>query len=200
MEKATLDKSGIAAKAGNITVYNYDRETREYLSSTVEFLAVGVGIPANSCTETPVDAKSGFAVCRSPEGWEYVADHRGETVWSTADGSASMVGYIGEIKEGFTGGAPSTPYDVWDGNSWVTDTAAQYAADMAAAEQQKTALRTNADNAIAWRQDAVDTRIATAEETAALAEWKKYRVLLMRIDTSKAPAIEWPTPPGAQAS
>ncbi|MGS4547690.1 tail fiber assembly protein [Enterobacter roggenkampii] len=29
-----------------------------------------------------------------------------------------------------------------------------------------------------------------------LTEWKKYRVLLMRIDTSKAPAIEWPTPAG----
>lgn len=29
---------------------------------------------------------------------------------------------------------------------------------------------------------------------------EKYRVLLMRIDTSKAPDIEWPTPPVEQAS
>ncbi|MDZ8419580.1 tail fiber assembly protein, partial [Escherichia coli] len=30
-------------------------------------------------------------------------------------------------------------------------------------------------------------------------QWKKYRVLLMRVDTSTAPDIEWPTPPAAQA-
>ncbi|HAE7767435.1 TPA_asm: tail fiber assembly protein, partial [Salmonella enterica subsp. houtenae serovar 45:g,z51:-] len=46
-------------------------------------------------------------------------------------------------------------------------------------------------------QDAVDAGIATDEETAALADWKKYRVLLMRVDTAKP---EWPTLPGEQAS
>ncbi|MBW8510755.1 tail fiber assembly protein, partial [Escherichia coli] len=45
------------------------------------------------------------------------------------------------------------------------------------------------------RQDAFDAEIATAEETAALSEWKKYRVLLMRVDTSKAPDILWPPQP-----
>ncbi|MCW6599421.1 tail fiber assembly protein, partial [Yersinia ruckeri] len=48
---------------------------------------------------------------------------------------------------------------------------------------------------IAWRQDAVDTGIATKEEAASLAEWKKYRILLMRVDTSTAPDIEWPLKP-----
>lgn len=64
-----------------------------------------------------------------------------------------------------------------------------------AAEQKKTSLRIAADSEIVWRQDAVDADIATDEEVAALAEWKKYRVLLMRVHTSKAPDIEWPTPP-----
>jgi phage terminase large subunit GpA-like protein len=63
------------------------------------------------------------------------------------------------------------------------------------AEQQKLSLRSKADSEIAWRQDAVDAAIATDEETAALAEWKKYRVLLMRVDTSTAPDIGWPTQP-----
>ena len=88
MAKATLNKNGIATKAGDMTVYNFDGETREYLSASVEFLAVGVGIPANSCTDAPVDAKDGFAVCRatSLDGWEYVIDHRGETVYDTESG------------------------------------------------------------------------------------------------------------------
>ncbi|NCB57463.1 MAG: hypothetical protein EOM46_08115 [Gammaproteobacteria bacterium] len=59
----------------------------------------------------------------------------------------------------------------------------------------KVHLRAQADSEIDRRQDAVDAGIATAEEADALAEWKKYRVLLMRVDTSTAPAIEWPTPP-----
>lgn len=63
------------------------------------------------------------------------------------------------------------------------------------AEQKKLSLRTAADAEITWRQDAVDAAIATDEETAALAEWKKYRVLLMRVDTSTAPNITWPITP-----
>lgn len=66
---------------------------------------------------------------------------------------------------------------------------------VAQAEQQKNQLRKAADSEIAWLQDAVDAGIATDEEIALLAEWKKYRVLLMRVDTSKAPDIEWPKPP-----
>lgn len=63
------------------------------------------------------------------------------------------------------------------------------------AEQQKQTLRQTADAEIGWRQDAVDTDIATTEEITLLAEWKKYRVLLMRVDTRSAPDIIWPTPP-----
>ncbi|NPF56150.1 tail fiber assembly protein, partial [Escherichia coli] len=44
-------------------------------------------------------------------------------------------------------------------------------------------------------QDAADLEIATEEETLLLEAWKKYRVLLNRVDTSTAPDIEWPTNP-----
>ncbi|EFH3319824.1 tail fiber assembly protein [Escherichia coli] len=64
-------------------------------------------------------------------------------------------------------------------------------------ERQRAKLRAIAGTEIAWRQDAVDAGIATDEETAALAGWKKYRVLLMRVNTANP---VWPTPPGEQAS
>ena len=63
------------------------------------------------------------------------------------------------------------------------------------AVNMRTTLREKADAEIAWRQDAVDAGIATTEEAAALAEWKKYRVLLMRVDTDTAPEIIWPEQP-----
>ncbi|HCN0640421.1 TPA: tail fiber assembly protein, partial [Escherichia coli] len=37
--------------------------------------------------------------------------------------------------------------------------------------------------------------IATEEETLLLEAWKKYRVLLNRVDTLTAPDIEWPVAP-----
>lgn len=71
---------------------------------------------------------------------------------------------------------------------------------VAIAEQQRQALRSEADAEIARRQDAVEAGIATADEASELTDWKKYRVLLMRIDTTKAPNIDWPPKPGAQAN
>ncbi|MGJ7631460.1 tail fiber assembly protein, partial [Citrobacter freundii] len=85
MVKAELNQDMIATVAGDVTVYNYDGETREYLSSSVEYLPVGVGIPANSCIDAPGESKTGFAICRTADlsSWEYITDHRGQTVYST---------------------------------------------------------------------------------------------------------------------
>ena len=65
------------------------------------------------------------------------------------------------------------------------------------ASREKERLMALATVAIAPLQDAVELGIATEEEAAALTERKKYRVMLMRVDTSKP---VWPTPPGEQAS
>lgn len=53
----------------------------------------------------------------------------------------------------------------------------------------------DANRTIAPLQDAVDISMATDEETARLAEWKKYRVMLSRIDVTAAPDIDWPEKP-----
>lgn len=63
------------------------------------------------------------------------------------------------------------------------------------AKGQRAEFLAIANMEIAWRQDALDAGIATKDETAALAAWRKYRVLLMRVDTSTAPHIEWPEVP-----
>ena len=63
------------------------------------------------------------------------------------------------------------------------------------AEQKKQSLLAEANSAIAPLQDAVDLDMATDEEKAQLTAWKKYRVLLNRVDTSTAPDIDWPEKP-----
>lgn len=73
--------------------------------------------------------------------------------------------------------------------AWIELSAAELAEQNTQRRQQ---LRSVANDEIEWRQDAVDTDIATEKEAAALAAWKKYRVLLMRVDTA---APIWPTAP-----
>lgn len=59
-------------------------------------------------------------------------------------------------------------------------------------ESKRTDLKRTADSEITWRQDAVDAEIATDDEVTALAAWKKYRVLLMRVDVNSP---KWPKVP-----
>ena len=199
MNDAILDASNIATTAGNITVYNYDKTTHEYIGRSVEYLPVGVGIPASSCTDAPPKNKEGFAICRHADltDWMQVADHRGDIVYDTMTGKSSVVSALGDYADGVTTLSPTTAYDKWNGSEWVTDFDAQKVAEVEGAEAQKTQLRAAATDEIAWRQDGVNAGIATEGEAAALDEWIKYRVLLMRVDTTKP---VWPTPPGIQAS
>lgn len=60
MTQAKLNSEFIATEPGFITVYNYNGETREYISTSTEYLAVGVGIPACSCLDAPVTHKDGL--------------------------------------------------------------------------------------------------------------------------------------------
>ena len=62
-------------------------------------------------------------------------------------------------------------------------------------QQKKTQLLNDATVKITLLQDAVDTGMATDVEKEQLTAWKTYRVLLSRIDTAKAPDIEWPVSP-----
>ena len=197
MGKAKLNSELIATVAGDITVFNYDGETREYLSSTVEYLAVGVGLPANSCTDAPGESKDNFAICRTVDftAWEYVADHRGETVYSSETGDAMMVSLPGDYPEGTTTLAPSTPYDTWNGSEWVTDTEAQQAADVEAAEQQKATLLLEAQATISLWQTELQLGIISDEDKASLIAWMSYIKAVQTVDTSKAPDITWPDKP-----
>ncbi|MEQ1967350.1 tail fiber assembly protein [Xenorhabdus nematophila] len=63
------------------------------------------------------------------------------------------------------------------------------------AESQKRQLLKTAAEKIDICQDAVDLNIATDAEQSALTEWRRYRVLLNRVDCTTAPDIQWPEQP-----
>ncbi|HCJ6659706.1 TPA: tail fiber assembly protein [Enterobacter hormaechei subsp. xiangfangensis] len=197
MTQAKLNSELIATVAGDITVFNYDGETREYLSSSVEYLAVGVGLPANSCIDAPGKAKPGSAICRTADftAWGYIADHRGETVYSTETGEEVSITAPGDYPGKTTTLAPSTPYDTWNGSEWVTDTEAQHEANVEAAEQQKAALLAEAQTTISLWQTELQLGIISDNDKASLIAWMKYIKAVQAVDTSKTPDITWPDKP-----
>ncbi|HHA2300755.1 TPA: tail fiber assembly protein [Enterobacter asburiae] len=197
MAKAKLNNELIATVTGDITVFNYDGETREYISSSVEYLAEGVGIPALSCIDAPGEIKEGFTICRTfgLNGWEYIADHRGKTVYSTKSGEKVTISLPGDYPKDTTTQAPGTPYDKWNGSEWITDAKAKHSADVAKAEQQKTALLAEASAIIAPLVDAQAGGYIDDKDILRLTEWQRYRYKLTKVDTDTAPNLNLPPKP-----
>ncbi|AGB81165.1 Caudovirales tail fiber assembly protein [Serratia sp. FGI94] len=197
MAKAKLTKKLIATTAGDITVFNYSGDTREYLSSSVEYLAAGVGLPANSCIDAPGDKKDGYAICRTADllAWEYLPDHRGETIYGTLTREPQLMTTIGDYPPDTTPVAPRSPYDKWKGKKWVTDSAAERDGDITAAEQQRQTLLAHADAIITdWRVELMLGDISAGNKTK-LSKWMAYKKAVKAVDVSTAPDISWPAQP-----
>lgn len=195
MDRAVLNDALIAVKAGDITVYNYDGETREYISTSIEYLAIGVGIPAHSCLDAPGKNKTGYAICRADDlkSWEYVPDHRGEIIYNTETGESKEITELGDYPDKTTTITPLTSYDKWDGEKWVTDTAAQHAAVIEAAERQRQSLIDAAITSVSLIQLKLRTgRKLTEAETLKLNAVFDYIDVIAAIDISTAPDINWP--------
>ena len=200
MDNAVLNSELIATKAGNISVYNYDGESREYISTSTEYLAIGVGIPACSCLDAPGPYKTGYAICRSEDfnSWIYVPDHRGEIVYSTETGESKEIKAPGDYPENTTTIAPLSPYDKWDGEKWVTDTEAQHSAAVDAAEAQRQSLIDAAMASISLIQLKLQAgRKLTQAETTRLNAVLDYIDAVMATDTSTVPNVIWPELPEA---
>ncbi|WP_145570796.1 tail fiber assembly protein [Yersinia bercovieri] len=195
---ARLGKDGLSVTEGWIAVYSASRDSREYIGVNNEHIALGVSLPAGGYADSPtLPTEPDKAVRRNDAGnaWEIVDDLRGKTAYSTVTGQPEEIGFIGDLPDTLTLLAPQTHYDKWSGAKWVTDKVLQKAAAVQEAEEKKTRLLNTAAAKIAPLQDAVDTELATDEDKEQLIAWKTYRVLLNRIDTSKAPDIEFPQPP-----
>jgi len=200
-EKAILDSNFIATNPGNIEVYNYDHSTKEYLGSSVEFLALGVGIPADSCIDAPPPAYSGFAVVRnvSTGEWDLVEDHRGEIVYNTDNRVSLNISELGSYPEGYTIQKPETEFDVWNGDAWIIDEEAKKQAELKSAELKKETLIDEANayiNNKQWPGKAAMGRLK-GDESIKYGLWLDYLDALEITEISNAPEIKWPEKPSS---
>ncbi|HHR6147196.1 TPA: tail fiber assembly protein, partial [Providencia alcalifaciens] len=90
---------------------------------------------------------------------------------------------------------PKTEFDVWNGKKWVLNKTEQKAHRVAQAENEKISRIDEANNTINYLKDALDVGLGDDTDERQLIEWKKYRVLLNRVDTSTAPDVTFPEKP-----
>ena len=193
---AVLDKNVLTISAGWAIIYNVDTKG-EFSQATYQYLPVGVGLPANAYLEAPKNVQDNQAIIHNGQQWTYPTDLRGTKVYSTRTGAEKIMQEVGEIPEGYTTLKPGSEFDKWDGKKWQLDKNKQHQSQVNQATTQKKQLIAEATSQISYLQDAVDSQIASEQEIQLLAEWKKYRALVNRIDVQQAANIDWPDMPNS---
>lgn len=175
-----------------VKVYDFSAITGEYIGQSDAMIAPNTGLPARCTDIKPPKMKSGITAIFSNGAWSLVDDLRGLTVYNTVNGMPFVISELGAFPENSTRLAPASRFDRWDGEAWVKDDEAERIQQIQDAELQKKELMNQAILQIDTLQDAVDLEMASANERKQLNAWKKYRVLLNRVDVNTAPDITWP--------
>ncbi|EAA0974566.1 TPA: tail fiber assembly protein [Salmonella enterica subsp. enterica serovar 4,5,12:b:-] len=187
----------MSEQAQTIKIFNLRSDTNEFIGAGDAYIPPHTGLPAN-CTDVspPEIPASHIAVFDAEaETCSLKEDHRGETVYDIATGNQVYISDPGPLPENVTSVSPDGKYQKWDGKAWVKDEAAEAAARLREAEGTKSRLLLMASGKIAPLQDAVDLDEATDKEKASLLAWRKYRVLVNRLDTTNP---DWPYVPVSQ--
>ncbi|CCW31086.1 putative tail fiber protein of a prophage [Xenorhabdus nematophila F1] len=193
-----FDENGYATTMGWVTVYRADTETGEYLCADMERTDPGFSLSADAYLDAPeLPESDDIAVCRSPDGksWIHQPDYRGKTGYHTQTRAPQNVQQFGPLPAGLTLLKPQTEFDQWDGQQWITDTAAHHQHAVQQTERQRQSLLHEADERIRQLERRKRLEMTTEQEIALLREWEIYSVKLSDVDCSSAPDVKWPEQP-----
>ena len=153
--------------------------------------------PPQSAPDAPPTVPDGKLARRllDNSGWELVADTLG--VWYDATGSQVRIDSLDVDVSALTREAPPDNTSMRVDGAWVPDPAKVAAAAKATADAAVAAGMAEAARQIAMLQDAVDLGMATDQEAQAYTDWRRYRVLLSRVQSDPAyPDVTLPDQPG----
>ena len=189
-----FNEKGHATTAGTVRVFYYDAKSKEYCGWSDEFIPVGVSLPGNSTLVEAGEPVASQVWIFDGGQWLASEDHRGETVYSTADRGAVRVNYLGALKEGFTANPPANEFDVWNGHEWEIDTIAQQAAAVVDAERYRQGLINTAMQSV----DVIQLKLRAGRQLTDTEQNKLNAVLnyideLTSLNIDSAPDIGWPT-------
>ncbi|PTP01521.1 hypothetical protein CWO17_15610 [Vibrio sp. 10N.286.45.A3] len=117
--------------------YPIDKQTQEILAPVrAEYRGGVYHIPRDALQSEPLQPKQGFAVVAVLDesgdaiDSEYIEDHRGVTIYDESDCTKSeVVSELGPVNDGVTLDKPSTPWDEWINNAWITNKSNQHIAE-----------------------------------------------------------------------
>lgn len=154
--------------------WTIDKETREVIGSgdTDKW-----NMPRNALLVEPLPPKVGFAVVATADlnGSEYVADHRGKTIYNKAKPLESkQVKELGEIEVGWTLKVPPHQYVTWSEElgDWQIDTQSKYEAELQQVANTRESLyvqivdRVNNEAKMIRRVEGNEAKAAKYEEQA----------------------------------
>ncbi|OCG35751.1 MULTISPECIES: tail fiber assembly protein [unclassified Gilliamella] len=169
--------------------YYFDN-TNELKPFTHELEANDDTLPPDNALRIAPEFKNGYCPCEQNGKWVLVEDHREKTVYNIDTKSAEKIDYLGKIKDGFTLLEPFE-FCKWDikAKKWVLDEDAKNEHLIKNNQNLKNSLINEANEKIAILQDIIDLDMQEADEEAQLKSWKKYRILLTRVDASDINAI-----------
>ncbi|ECE6803534.1 tail fiber assembly protein [Salmonella enterica subsp. diarizonae] len=196
-ETAVIGDNGLSLNPGWITIYHAGPDG-EYTGASNDYLMQGVGLSAGAYADAPeLPTEPGKAVRRSADKthWEIVTDHRGKTAWNTANQAEIKVTFLGELPPSLTFTPPTGPFDIWDGEAWVTDKTAQQNAVINEAQNKKAQLLSDVRDITGIWQTQLQLGSITDENKARLTEWLDYYSLVDAINTDNVPDIIWPEKP-----
>ncbi|SIR10129.1 tail fiber assembly protein [Aeromonas hydrophila] len=192
MKYIELNESGFAAESGYFRCHICHPETGEYMGESDEFISQYTGLPGWAFTDGPQGhVASEMVWVRCAEGWEQVADHRGKLAYDTETHDASQIEKLGELPDGKTLQPPCSPFDRWDGQSWVKNEAAEQQAELDAVMAEQATRIANANQQIVIIKPAVEGGYAKPEHTQLLADWQRYRYELTMVPEQAG----WPGSP-----
>lgn len=167
--------------------YYFDN-TNELKPFTHELEANDDTLPPDNALRIAPEFKDGHWPCEKNGEWIQIEDHRDKTVYNIETQEASKIEYLGSIKENFTLLEPFQ-FSKWNGKKWVLDEDEQNAFKIKQNKMLKNSLLNEANENISILQDAIDLDMAEDGDEDKLKAWKKYRVLLNRIDVSDIPLV-----------
>ena len=187
----------MSEEAQTLKVFNFLSGSHEFIGPSDMYIPPHTGLPANCTLIAPPDIPAGKVAVfdEKKSAWLLQEDHRGKTVYDIATGQGIYITEIGPLPDSVVTKAPDGPHRKWNGKSWVKDKAAEQATLITQAQEEKSRRMREAGHHISLIGDAVELEMATEEEKARLIAWKKYRVLLNRINPEDAQKIQWPDKP-----
>ena len=174
--------------------YYYDN-TNELKPYTHQLDANDNTLPPDNALRTPPPEKHGFWPCCKNGEWVLIENNRGQTAYNIETKSSVEIDYLGPIRDGFTLLEPFE-FCMWDKKTknWVLNESQKNTAIIQKNESIKNSFLAAANEKIAVLQDIIDLDMCESNEDEQLKQWKKYRILVTRVDVNQLD-VKFPAEP-----